>query len=147
MHLIIWLSGFMKIFLIIILFFFPFSDLASLKVVERQEKPTWTGTASFYHQKFEGRKTSSGEIFSNKEYTAAHKSLPFGTLVRVTHLKNGKQVLVKINDRLPPKSSRIIDLSVIAANDLDMIKAGLAKVKIELAEDILENPVIEEIIE
>jgi rare lipoprotein A len=137
----------MKIFLMIILFLFPLSDLATLKVVERQEKTTWTGTASFYHQKFEGRKTSSGEIFSNKDYTAAHRSLPFGTLVRVTHLKNGKQVLVKINDRLPPKSTRIIDLSVIAATDLDMIKAGLAKVKIELAEDSRDEPVIDELVE
>ncbi|MBA3899803.1 MAG: septal ring lytic transglycosylase RlpA family protein [Bacteroidetes bacterium] len=122
----------MKIIAFIILFLYACLQPAGLKIDEIQVTLTWTGTASFYHQKFEGRKTSSGEVFSNKEYTAAHKSLPFGTYVKVTHLKNEKQVLVKINDRLPPKSTRMIDLSVAAATDLNMIRAGLAKVQIEV---------------
>ncbi|HET6245737.1 MAG: septal ring lytic transglycosylase RlpA family protein [Bacteroidetes bacterium] len=90
------------------------------------------GVASFYHKKFEGRKTANGEIFSNENYTAAHKTLAFGTVVRVTHLKNQKVVEVRINDRLPLKSSRMIDLSIKAASDLNMIKSGLAKVSIEV---------------
>lgn len=66
---------------------------------------------------------------------AAHKTLPFGTRVRVTHLLNGKQVVVRITDRLPMRSSRIIDLSGKAARDLDMIRAGLAKVEVVCVTD------------
>jgi rare lipoprotein A len=122
----------MKFFSIIfLLFLFPL-DSNELTFYVHQEKKTWTGTASYYHQKFEGKKTSSGELFSNKEYTAAHKSFPFGTMLLVTNLKNNKQVIVRVNDRLPAKSTRIIDLSFIAASDLNMIQAGLAKVVIEI---------------
>lgn len=93
---------------------------------------TQTGKASFYAKKFEGRKTASGEKFSNKKLTAAHKTLPFGTRVQVTNLKNNKTVIVTINDRLPKKSKRIIDLSQAAAKELDFIRAGTAKVKVEI---------------
>lgn len=91
---------------------------------------TQTGKASFYAKKFEGRKTASGQKFSNKKLTAAHKTLPFGTKVRVTNVKNNKTVVVTINDRLPKKSSRIIDLSQAAAKELDFIRAGTAKVTV-----------------
>lgn len=89
-----------------------------------------TGIASFYAQKFNGRKTSSGEKFSNDSLTAAHKKFKFGTYVLVRNLKNDSTVIVKINDRLPAKSKRSIDLSVKAAKQLNFIKSGLTKVEI-----------------
>lgn len=90
-----------------------------------------TGKASYYANRFEGRKTSSGEIFKHTLLTAAHKSLKFGTYVKVTNLKNDSIVIVKINDRLPQKSSRLIDLTLKAAKQLNFIKSGLTDVKIE----------------
>ncbi|MDE3236605.1 MAG: septal ring lytic transglycosylase RlpA family protein [Bacteroidota bacterium] len=92
---------------------------------------TETGYASFYADKFDGRKTSSGEVFRQSKLTAAHKKLPFGTMVKVTNLSNNKAVVVKVNDRGPFVHSRIIDLSKSAAKQIDMIGAGVAKVKIE----------------
>lgn len=94
-----------------------------------------TGKASYYAKKFEGRKTANGEKFSNLKMTAAHKTLPFGTKVRVTNFKNGKSVIVTINDRLPKKSKRIIDLSQSAAKELGFIKAGINKVSIQIIAD------------
>ena len=88
------------------------------------------GKASYYANKFNGRRTASGERFSNDSLTAAHKSLPFGTYVRVLNLKNDSVVIVKINDRLPQKSTRIIDLSRKAAKQLNFINAGLTTVEI-----------------
>ena len=93
---------------------------------------TETGTASFYAKKFEGRRCSSGEIFRNDSLTAAHKKLPFGTLVKVTNLQNDSVVIVRINDRLPRNSRRRIDLARRAALQLGFMKLGLAKVKIEV---------------
>ena len=90
-----------------------------------------TGKASYYANKFEGRPTASGEIFSNSQLTAAHKSLAFGTKVLVTNLNNHKTVLVIINDRGPFIRERIIDLSQAAARELDFINAGIANVRIE----------------
>jgi len=90
------------------------------------------GKASYYADKFEGRPTSSGENFSNSGLTAAHKSLPFGTLVRVTNLENNRQVVVKINDRGPYVAGRIIDLSRKAAEEIDMLRQGVVEVKIEV---------------
>ena len=88
------------------------------------------GTASFYGKKFHKRKTASGEVYDMYDYTAAHKHLPFGTLLKITNLKNGNEVMVKINDRLPKHSRRDIDLSRGAAEQLDMVRDGLAPVKI-----------------
>src|SRR5690554_2978019 len=88
------------------------------------------GTASFYGKKFHTRKTASGEVYDMYDYTAAHKHLPFGTLLKITNLKNGYEVIVKINDRLPKHSRRDIDLSRGAAEQLDMVRDGLASVKI-----------------
>lgn len=88
------------------------------------------GIASFYAKKFEGRMTSSGEKFDNNFLTAAHKFLPFGTLIRVTRVDNGKIVLVKINDRLPQSSKFTIDLSFRAAQNLDMVSRGLCQVRL-----------------
>lgn len=96
---------------------------------------TETGTASFYAKKFEGRKCSSGERFRHDSLTAAHKTLKFGTKVKVTNLKNDSVVFVRINDRLPKKSKRKIDLTLRAARQLNFVKSGLTKVKIEVLTD------------
>lgn len=95
-----------------------------------------TGIASFYAQKFNGRKTSSGEKFSNDSLTAAHKKFKFGTYVLVRNLKNDSTVIVKINDRLPAKSKRSIDLTVKAAKQLNFIKSGLTKVEITILDSL-----------
>ncbi|HLO38738.1 MAG TPA: septal ring lytic transglycosylase RlpA family protein [Lacibacter sp.] len=90
------------------------------------------GLASFYSNKFNGRKTANGEIFNNQKLTAAHNTLPLGTYVRVTNLRNKRSVVVKINDRLHHKNKRIIDLSRMAATKLGFIKSGLTRVKVEV---------------
>lgn len=92
------------------------------------------GKASYYSSKFEGRRTSSGELFRQNELTAAHKKLPFGTFVLVRNLKNDSTVVVRINDRLSQKSSRIIDLSLSAAKQLNFVRDGIANVTIEKIE-------------
>lgn len=92
------------------------------------------GTASYYSSRFNGRRTSSGEIFNNKNYTAAHKSLPFGTYVMVTNLKNDKSVIVKINDRFYPHKGHLIDITMAAATEIDMIRHGRANIIMEVIE-------------
>ena len=89
-----------------------------------------TGLASFYSETYNGKKTANGEIYSSSEYTAAHKKLPFNTKVKVTNLSNGKTVKVRINDRGPFVTGRIIDLTRAAAKKIDMVGAGVVKVKI-----------------
>ena len=89
-----------------------------------------TGLASFYADTYNGKKTANGETFRSSAYTAAHKKLPFGTKVKVTNLSNGKSVKVKVNDRGPFVSGRIIDLTRAAAEKIDMVNAGVVKVKI-----------------
>lgn len=93
---------------------------------------TESGMASFYNDKFEGKTTASGEIFSQSKLTAAHKTLPFQTKVKVTNLANKKSVIVTINDRGPFVEGRILDLSKKAAKQLDFIENGIAKVKLEV---------------
>jgi rare lipoprotein A len=97
---------------------------------------TFNGIASFYAKKFNGRKTSSGEKFSNDSLTAAHKKFKFGTYVLVRNLKNDSTVIVKINDRLPQNSRRSIDLTSRAAKQLNFIRAGLAKVEITVLDSL-----------
>lgn len=89
-----------------------------------------TGVASYYASSYDGKKTANGEIFQSSALTAAHKKLPFGTKVTVTNLSNGKKVKVRVNDRGPFVAGRIIDLTHKAAEKLDMVNAGLAKVSI-----------------
>jgi rare lipoprotein A len=91
---------------------------------------TETGLASFYSESYNGKKTANGEIYNSSDMTAAHKKLPFGTKVKVTNLSNGKTVKVRINDRGPFISGRIIDLTRAAAKKIDMINQGVTKVKI-----------------
>jgi rare lipoprotein A len=90
------------------------------------------GIASYYGGKFHGRKTASGEIFHKDSLTAAHKILPFGTVVKVTNLKRNTSVVVRINDRLPSNSKRQIDLSQGAAGVLEMLRDGVGQVRIEV---------------
>jgi len=93
---------------------------------------TISGSASWYGGKFHGRKTANGERYNQNALTAAHKSLPFGTKVRVTNESNGKSVVVRINDRGPYVGKRVIDLSRAAANAVGMVQRGVARVKVEV---------------
>jgi rare lipoprotein A len=90
------------------------------------------GTASFYHDKFNGRMTANGEIFNQSKLTAAHNSLPLGTWIEVTNLKNQKSVIVKVTDRMHRNNPRLIDLSSAAATELGIAQDSLLKVKVEI---------------
>jgi rare lipoprotein A len=90
------------------------------------------GLASWYGGKFQGRRTASGEIFDTRRLTAAHRSLPFGTRVRVTNLENGRSVEVRINDRGPFVAGRVIDLSLAAAATIGLTGRGVAAVRLEV---------------
>lgn len=120
------------------LFFLPAIPLAgqSVKskssVSKKNPKRVLYGRASFYANKFNGRKTASGEIFSQNKLTCACNVLPLGTWIRVSNVRNGKSVLVKVNDRLHPKMNRIVDLTKAAAIKLGYVGAGLARVKVEV---------------
>lgn len=92
------------------------------------------GKAAYYHDKFQGRKTASGELYNKEVLSAAHKTLPFGTIIKVTRLDNGMSVEVRVNDRGPYKKGFIVDLSRKAAQQIDMIKAGITDVKLEIVE-------------
>lgn len=95
-------------------------------------KRVFYGQASFYANKFHGRKTANGEIFDQKKFTCACNVLPLGTWIKVTNLRNGRTVIVKTNDRLHPKMKRIVDLTRAAATKLGFISSGLTRVKIEV---------------
>ena len=88
------------------------------------------GEISYYAEKFHGRKTASGQRFDMNGFTAAHRSLPFGTKVEVTNLSNGKSVVVEVNDRGPYAEDRILDLSPAAARKLGLLGKGTAKARI-----------------
>ncbi len=92
------------------------------------------GLASWYGGDFHGKKTANGEVFNTNEHTAAHKTLPFNTVVKITNLYNLKTTVVRINDRGPFRKGRIIDLSRAAAADLDMLGSGVIPVRIEIVE-------------
>lgn len=87
--------------------------------------------ASFYHRKFDGRKTASGEIYRNNRLTAAHLKLPFGTMLRLTNTKTHKSVWVEVNDRGPYVKGRQLDISLASAKALDMVKDGVAVVRVD----------------
>lgn len=105
------------------------------------------GVASWYGAQYQGRRTANGEIFDMYQYTAAHRSIPFGSKVRVTNLNNNRSVIVRVNDRGPfaKTEERIIDLSMAAAQDIDLTTAGVAKVKVELLEEMTGNTVASEV--
>lgn len=100
-----------------------------------QETVLGRGSASYYAAKFNGRRTASGERFDNNEMTAAHRTLPFGSLVRVTNPANGRSVVVRINDRGPFTRGRLIDVSRAAAEELGMVARGHADVELALIAD------------
>lgn len=99
---------------------------------KKKKKKVEKGEASYYADKFEGKSTASGEPYSGSKMTAAHRTLEFGTIVRVTNLANGKSVEVRINDRGPFKKGRIIDVSKAAAKKLDMLTAGVIQCTVEV---------------
>jgi rare lipoprotein A len=101
--------------------------LAAASVAEARQ----TGIASFYGSKFQGRKTASGEKFNNGAMTAAHRTAPFGTRMKVTNISNGRSVVVRINDRGPFVRGRVIDLSRSAANQLGFVSRGVARVRVD----------------
>lgn len=90
------------------------------------------GKASFYAKKFEGRTTSCGEKFNHNEYTAAHRTLPFHTMVEITNLTNNKSIIVRINDRGPYNRSRLLDLTKTGASKLGFLSRGVANVKMRV---------------
>jgi rare lipoprotein A len=122
----------------IFLLFFPGSLFAFDKVLNPD-----TGKASFYHDMFHGRITSNGEIYDKNDFTAAHKTLPFNTLVMVTNKQNGKSVVVRINDRGPFKKSRVIDLSYAAAKKIGMVPFGVVPVRMTILSYLNPLPVNE----
>jgi len=107
-----------------------FTSILTLMVIFSSISSAQTGTASWYGPGFEGRKTASGKIFHSQHLTAAHKTLKFGTKVKVTNLHNGKSVFVTITDRGPFVRGRVIDLSNAAKSVIDM--KGVAKVSLEV---------------
>lgn len=106
--------------------------------VEVEPEPTMrtlgSGVASYYGRKFNGRRTANGERFNMNAFTAAHRTLPFGTKVRVTNPRNGKSVVVRINDRGPFHGGRVIDVSRAAATELGLIQRGHGKVDLAVVE-------------
>ena len=97
-----------------------------------QAKRTLYGQASFYSNKFNGRQTASGEIFSQSKMTCACNALPLGTWIKVTNLRNGKAATVKVNDRIHPHMRRVVDLTSAAAKKLVFTVAGLTRVRVEV---------------
>lgn len=131
---------FLAVSFVLICFFSPDNLLSAQvipvkKTISLQTKngiKTLYGKASFYSPKFEGKKTASGQIFNHKKFTAACNTLPLGTFIKVTNLKNGKTVIVQTNDRLHVKTKRLIDLSLAGAKRLGFVASGLTKVKVEV---------------
>lgn len=111
---------------------------ASQKLLGQKElgqKDLGSGVASYYASKFAGRRTANGETYRPAALTAAHRTAPFGSKVRVTHLGSGKHVVVRINDRGPHVKGRIIDLSYAAAQKIGLTRSGTARVKLTLVGD------------
>jgi rare lipoprotein A len=107
------------------------SSTSSGAIASEESTLVGEGKASYYANRFHGKKTANGEAFSLSNFTAAHRTLPFGTSVKVINLDNGKNVVVRINDRGPYQRGRIIDVSPAAAKEIGLFKSGTAKVRIE----------------
>jgi rare lipoprotein A len=119
------------------LFFMATAAFAQRADTATKTKPAKTkrvlyGTASFYANSFNGKKTANGEIYSQNKFTCACNVLPLGTWLRVTNLRNGRIVVVKTNDRLHPRMKRIVDLTKAAAIKLNFVSSGLTRVKVEV---------------
>lgn len=111
------------------------SAIGGAKTKDYAKSYALIGLASWYGNKFHGKLTASGETYNMNAYTAAHKTLPFGTIVRVTNTTNNKSVDVKINDRGPHVKGRVIDLSYKAFAQIGNVKKGTVPVKIEIIDD------------
>ncbi len=111
----------------------PTTSSSSSPSLPPEEK---VGYASWYGDPYHGRRTSNGETYNKYSMTAAHRTLPFDTLVKVNNLENGKKVKVRINDRGPFIENRIIDLSLAAAQEIDMVRPGTAKVSLEIIKTV-----------
>lgn len=122
----------MKRFILVIIMMISTFGIYSFKNNAADAKKT--SYASYYHSKFNGRKTASGEIFDNKKLTAAHRTIPFGTEVKVTNLNNGKEVIVVINDRGPFHSSRALDMSKAAFEEIGNTNQGTIPVEYEIVD-------------
>lgn len=109
---------------------------AKIEAVEQAFETVGEGQASYYGRELEGNRTASGERFAAEGFTAAHRTLPLGTRLRVTNLANGRSVIVRINDRGPFVRSRLIDVSLAAAREINMVRSGHAQVKLELVRSI-----------
>ncbi len=117
----------------------PLQNGLARETTSAQSSANDAGLASYYHDKFHGRRTASGHTYNKHDLTAAHRHLPLGSQVRVTNLKNRRSVVVRITDRGPRARKRVIDVSRAAAKKLGMIASGLAQVKIEPVEQPLNN--------
>lgn len=137
----------MRLFLMSLIFFCSSPDVfgqrpdsaLAIAAVKAKATPKVTkisktlfGIASYYADKFNGRKTASGELYQHTKYTAACNVVPLGTWLRVTNLKNKRSVIVKVNDRLHPRMKRVVDLSRSSAEKLGYVKRGLTQVKVEV---------------
>ena len=133
-HLVNW--SWLVLFLVPLFTFAQEPPTEKIKKTEKVKR-VFYGTASFYANKFSGKKTANGEIFSQKKLTCACNVLPLGTWIKVTNLRNGRSAIVKTNDRIHPKVRRVVDLSRAAAEKLGFIARGLTRVKVEV---ITPNP-------
>ena len=129
------------VFCVVLVVFFiaPFSVNAQMHPIldkPKSKKATrvFYGQASFYSNKFNGRRTANGETFDQKKLTCACNVLPLGTWIKVTNLRNSRSVIVKVNDRIHPKMKRIVDLTRAAAQKLGYVSNGLTRVKVELVD-------------
>ncbi|MDJ0893545.1 MAG: septal ring lytic transglycosylase RlpA family protein [Alphaproteobacteria bacterium] len=113
----------------------PYAVAAVPSVTPSEPGYSAVGVASWYGRRFHGRRTANGERYDMYAMTAAHQTLPFGALVRVTNLENGRSVVLRINDRGPFKDGRIIDVSRSGAAQLNFVRAGLARVRVDVILD------------
>jgi rare lipoprotein A len=122
----------MKRFILVIIMMISTLGVYSFKNNAGDAKKT--SYASYYHDKFNGKKTASGEVFNNSKLTAAHRTLPFGTEIKVTNLNNGEEVIVTINDRGPFHSSRALDMSKAAFDEIGGTQKGIIPVEYEIVD-------------
>lgn len=124
----------MKRGILVIIMMISTLGLYSFKISANDNDEVKTSYASYYHDKFNGRKTASGQIFSNSKLTAAHRTLPFGTKVKVTNLRNGESVVVTINDRGPFHGSRALDLSKAAFDEIGNLSKGTMPIEYQIVD-------------
>jgi rare lipoprotein A len=127
--------GYFSLFTIVLSALFSFNHKEKAKFSNIYEY----GKASYYGKPFIGRKTANGEIFTEYEYTCAHKTLPFGTKLKVTNLANNQSIIVRVNDRGPFVKSRIVDLSIQGAKEIGLIQSGVANITVEIVHSKLSS--------